>query len=70
MALAIFDLDETLIHGDCATLWSEQMGRLGWVDPGPFMQRNSVLLPEPLRPMIEITSPLSISRSTPFSTWF
>ena len=29
MALAIFDLDETLIHGDCATLWSEQMGRLG-----------------------------------------
>jgi len=32
MALAIFDLDETLIHGDCATLWSEQMGRLGWVD--------------------------------------
>ena len=25
MALAIFDLDETLIHGDCATLWSEQM---------------------------------------------
>ena len=33
MALAIFDLDETLIHGDCATLWSEQMGRLGWVDP-------------------------------------
>ncbi len=25
--------------------------------------------PEPLRPMIEITSPMSISRSTPFSTW-
>ncbi|HXQ99956.1 MAG TPA: HAD-IB family hydrolase, partial [Pseudomonas sp.] len=24
MALAIFDLDETLIHGDCASLWSEQ----------------------------------------------
>lgn len=44
MALAIFDLDETLIHGDCATLWSEQMGRLGWVDPGPFMQRNNELM--------------------------
>ena len=28
MALAIFDLDETLIHGDCASLWSEQMARL------------------------------------------
>jgi HAD superfamily hydrolase (TIGR01490 family) len=44
MALAIFDLDETLIHGDCATLWSAQMGRLGWVDPVPFMQRNDELM--------------------------
>ncbi len=44
MALAIFDLDETLIHGDCATLWSEQMGRLGWVDPQSFMQRNNELM--------------------------
>ena len=44
MALAIFDLDETLIHGDCATLWSEQMGRLGWVDPKSFMQRNNELM--------------------------
>ena len=44
MALAIFDLDETLIHGDCATLWSEQMGRLGWVDPESFMQRNDELM--------------------------
>lgn len=44
MALAIFDLDDTLIHGDCATLWSEQMGRLGWVDPEPFMRRNNELM--------------------------
>ncbi len=44
MALAIFDLDETLIHGDCATLWSEQMVRLGWVDPETFMQRNNELM--------------------------
>ena len=44
MALAIFDLDETLIHGDCATLWSEQMGRLGWVDPVSFMERNNELM--------------------------
>lgn len=44
MALAIFDLDETLIHGDCATLWSEQMGRLGWVDPESFMRRNDELM--------------------------
>jgi HAD superfamily hydrolase (TIGR01490 family) len=44
MALAIFDLDETLIHGDCATLWSEQMGRLEWVDPESFMRRNNQLM--------------------------
>ena len=44
MALAIFDLDETLIHGDCATLWSQQMGRLGWVDTEPFMKRNNELM--------------------------
>ena len=44
MALAIFDLDETLIHGDCATLWSEQMARLGWVDGESFMRRNNELM--------------------------
>lgn len=44
MALAIFDLDETLIHGDCASLWSEQMGRLGWVDAESFMRRNDELM--------------------------
>lgn len=44
MALAIFDLDETLIHGDCATLWSQQMGRLGWVDPQSFLKRNNELM--------------------------
>ncbi len=44
MALAIFDLDETLIHGDCASLWSEQMGRLGWVDPESFMKKDQALM--------------------------
>ncbi|NIL16858.1 HAD family phosphatase [Pseudomonas sp. AN3A02] len=44
MALVIFDLDDTLIHGDCATLWSEQMGRLAWVDGESFMRRNDELM--------------------------
>ena len=44
MALVIFDLDDTLIHGDCATLWSEQMGRLGWVDPDSSMRKNNELM--------------------------
>lgn len=44
MALAIFDLDDTLIHGDCASLWSEQMARLGWVDGPSFLQRDHELM--------------------------
>lgn len=44
MALAIFDLDETLIHGDCASLWSEQMVRLGWVDGESFLRRDNALM--------------------------
>ncbi|GAB7532438.1 HAD family hydrolase [Pseudomonas sp. 3A(2025)] len=44
MPVAIFDLDETLIDGDCSTLWCEQMGRLGWVDSAWFMQRNDELM--------------------------
>ena len=44
MALAIFDLDETLIHGDCASLWSAQMARLGWVDGESFLQRDKELM--------------------------
>lgn len=44
MALAIFDLDDTLIDGDCASLWSEQMARLGWVDPESFIRRDHELM--------------------------
>ncbi|WP_137885231.1 HAD family phosphatase [Pseudomonas sp. 2FE] len=44
MALAIFDLDETLIHGDCASLWSQQMARLGWVDGDSFLRRDAELM--------------------------
>lgn len=44
MALAIFDLDETLIHGDCASLWSEQMVRLGWVDGESFLRQDRELM--------------------------
>jgi HAD superfamily hydrolase (TIGR01490 family) len=44
MALAIFDLDETLINGDCASLWSERMGALGWVERSAFMRENDALM--------------------------
>lgn len=44
MPLAIFDLDDTLIDGDCASLWNEQMARLGWVDRDSFMGRDEQFL--------------------------
>ena len=44
MALALFDLDETLIHGDCASLWSAWMARIGWVDAEDFPRRDQVLM--------------------------
>ncbi|WP_027597663.1 HAD family phosphatase [Pseudomonas sp. MOIL14HWK12:I2] len=44
MTLAIFDLDETLIDGDCSSLWSQQMGVLGWVDRESFVRRDSELM--------------------------
>lgn len=44
MALAIFDLDETLIDGDCASLWSAYMAKLGWVDGESFLKRDTELM--------------------------
>ncbi len=44
MALAIFDLDDTLISGDCASLWNAHIGTLGWVDGAAFNARNDALM--------------------------
>jgi HAD superfamily hydrolase (TIGR01490 family) len=44
MSLAIFDLDETLIDGDCASLWSAYMAKLGWVDGESFLKRDHELM--------------------------
>lgn len=35
--IAIFDLDETLIHGDCSTLWIEWLCDKGYVDDIPAL---------------------------------
>src|SRR5690554_6133535 len=35
----------------------------------PLIQRNMVLLPEPLRPMMAMTCPRSTDKEIPFSTW-
>ncbi|MWV14102.1 HAD-IB family hydrolase [Pseudomonas sp. R-28-1W-6] len=44
MALAIFDLDETLIDGDCASLWAKHMAAIQWVDADSFLTREQELM--------------------------
>ncbi len=45
MSLALFDLDETLINGDCSSLWSAYMVKQGWVaDEQVFLQRDAQLM--------------------------
>jgi HAD superfamily hydrolase (TIGR01490 family) len=44
MALAIFDLDETLIGGDCASLWTQEMVKLGWADADSFIAHEQELM--------------------------
>jgi HAD superfamily hydrolase (TIGR01490 family) len=46
MALAIFDLDETLIDGDCASLWAHEMAKIGWVDGESFLRKDAELMAE------------------------
>lgn len=44
MALAIFDLDDTLIDGNSPSLWSAHLAQLGWVDPGSFLPGEQALV--------------------------
>lgn len=44
MRLALFDLDETMINGDCASLWSRYMLALGWAEKTAFMQREQAMM--------------------------
>ncbi|MCY1300496.1 putative phosphatase [compost metagenome] len=44
MPLAIFDLDDTLIDGDCASLWCRHMTNLQWADSESFLARESELM--------------------------
>ena len=45
MSLALFDLDETLISGDCSSLWSAFMVAQGWVaNKEAFLQREAALM--------------------------
>ncbi|HSP58129.1 MAG TPA: HAD-IB family hydrolase [Halomonas sp.] len=38
MRLALFDLDDTLLDGDCSALWNDWMVERGWIDsPSDFL---------------------------------
>lgn len=44
MALAIFDLDDTLIGGNSPSLWTAHLADLGWVDRESFLAREQELV--------------------------
>ncbi|HLV16096.1 MAG TPA: HAD family hydrolase [Pseudomonas sp.] len=44
MALAIFDLDETLINGNSPSLWGRYLGAQGWLDPDTFVPQEQALV--------------------------
>ncbi|WP_355661169.1 HAD family hydrolase [Halomonas salifodinae] len=44
MRLALFDLDDTLLDGDCSELWNAWMIERGWIAaPGEFLARTQVM---------------------------
>lgn len=44
MALAIFDLDDTLIGGNSPSLWTAYLADLGWLDRESFIPREQELV--------------------------
>ncbi|MCG8427508.1 MAG: HAD-IB family hydrolase [Chromatiales bacterium] len=44
MPLAIFDLDETLISGDCSSLFCEYLYSIGSVESADFLEREQLLM--------------------------
>ncbi|GAA4492261.1 HAD family hydrolase [Pseudaeromonas paramecii] len=43
MALALFDLDDTLLDGDTASLWFEHMVARGWADAAMAQQEQALM---------------------------
>src|SRR5882757_1889123 len=54
--------------GSRSSTWPATSIRPDWQISSPLMQRSSVLLPEPLRPMMATTCPASTLSDTPFRT--
>ncbi|GAB2729409.1 HAD family hydrolase [Halomonas garicola] len=44
MRLALFDLDDTLLDGDCSALWNNWMVERGWIaSPGEYLARTQAM---------------------------
>ncbi|MDG2354052.1 MAG: HAD-IB family hydrolase [Gammaproteobacteria bacterium] len=76
MALAIFDLDKTLIDGDSDFLWGEFMSEIGAVDPNSYQKKNQYFFDEYAKGSLDINEylefclePLSKSSMTTLNAW-
>ncbi len=76
MALAIFDLDKTLIGGDSDFLWGEFMSEIGAVDPNTYQVKNQYFFDEYAKGRLDINEylefclePLSQNSMTTLNAW-
>ncbi len=59
--IALFDLDETLIFGDCAAIWAEFSVRKNLVESGCYLQRGKNLHQDYLDGCLDIAEAMSHS---------
>jgi len=76
MALAIFDLDKTLIGGDSDFLWGEFMSEIGAVDPSSYQKKNQYFFDEYAKGKLNINEylefclePLSQNSMATLNAW-
>ena len=61
MALAIFDLDETLIAGDSDHAWGEFISKLGLVDAEQYRKQNNLFYQQYLNGTLDVDAYLAFS---------
>lgn len=54
MALAVFDVDDTLLQGDCSTLWIDYMVEQGLVDGDEMRAKEAILMEDYYRGALDI----------------
>ncbi|UVE16556.1 HAD-IB family hydrolase [Pseudomonas sp. LS44] len=64
MALAIFALNDTLIDGNCASLWAQCMADMAWVDGESYLAREHELMDLYLRDALALEDYLKFSLSS------